>query len=124
MEKKLSEEAKKLWEILMEGVNEKPKHINPNSPKTKKILDEIKNIARKSEEPTDVVFGTSGWRGIVGASHTLQNMVRVTEGAVSLVKNANKKLLKSLGVADFSEFKKRGVVVGRDNRILGEEFAA
>jgi len=59
----------------------------------------------------------------VGVSHTVQNIIRVTEAVVELVKTANKKILKEIGVVNFEEFQKRGVVVGRDNRIMGEEFA-
>ncbi len=118
----LSKEAQGLWNEIMTGVNEKPIHKNPNNPKTKKILNRIKEIALINAAPTEVVFGTSGWRGIVGVSHTITNIARVTEAVVELVKTANKKLLKSIGVADFTDFQKRGVVVGRDNRILGEEF--
>lgn len=118
-----SKRAEELWEKLMKGVNEKPVHKDPEALKTKKLLDEIKEIAIKNTDPTEVVFGTSGWRGIVGISHTIQNVLRVTNGLVDLVKKANKKLLKSLGVENFEDFQKRGVVVGRDNRILGKEFA-
>ena len=119
----LTDEAKKIWEELMRGVNEKPAHKNPENPKTKKLLERIKEIARTNTEPTEVTFGTSGWRGIVGISHTTQNIIRVTEAVVELVKTANKKLLGELGVKNFEDFKKRGVVVGRDNRIMGDEFA-
>lgn len=116
-------DANKLWSILMEGVNENPVYTNPKNLKAKQILKKIENIAYTNNEPTDVVFGTSGWRGIVGVSHTIQNVIRTTEGLVALVKFGNKKILNSIGVKSFEDFQNRGVVVGRDNRILGEQFA-
>jgi len=116
-------EAEKIWEELLEGVNDKPKHKNPKKSGTKKLIEEIKEIARTNTEPTKVEFGTSGWRGTIGISHTIQNFIRVTEGLVEMVKTADKNLLKEIGVRNFAEFQKRGIIVGRDNRLMGEEFA-
>lgn len=56
-----------------------------------------------------ISFGTDGWRGIIARDFTFDN-VRLVTGAVAAYINS-----KGLG--------ERGLVVGRDNRFLGEEFA-
>ncbi|MBR2090362.1 MAG: phosphomannomutase [Fibrobacter sp.] len=75
-----------------------------------------------SQEPAKVSFGTSGWRGEIGSEFTLRNLQVVGAAIVRLYKEATPELFEALGVKDFAELQKRGVVVGHDNRLLGHEF--
>ena len=56
-----------------------------------------------------ISFGTDGWRGIIAKDFTFDN--------VRLVARAVAAYINELGIG------KRGLVVGRDNRFLAEEFA-
>ena len=56
-----------------------------------------------------ISFGTDGWRGIIAKDFTFDN--------VRLVARAVAAYIHQLGLG------KRGIVVGRDNRFLAEEFA-
>lgn len=57
----------------------------------------------------DIRFGTDGWRARIGDDYTFTNLRRVAQGYASY--------LQSLGDVE------RGVVVGYDNRFLGDSFA-
>jgi phosphomannomutase len=69
-----------------------------------------------------VTFGTSGWRGEIGSEFTIRNLQVVGAAIVSLYREATPELFSSLGVANFEELQKRGLVIGHDNRLLGKEF--
>ncbi|HXX53695.1 MAG TPA: phosphomannomutase, partial [Thermodesulfovibrionales bacterium] len=47
----------------------------------------------------------------------------VTAAIVRMFKEATTQVMKSLGVTDFEEIKRRGIIVGHDNRFLGPDFA-
>ncbi|MCF6147764.1 MAG: phosphomannomutase [Candidatus Kuenenia sp.] len=87
------------------------------------LLSEIKKFAKENTAPTNIVFGTSGWRGEIGTDYTFNNVRIVTTAIIEMFKNINAELLNALGVKNFEEIKKRGVIVGHDNRFLGPEFA-
>ncbi len=89
----------------------------------RELLKEIERFARESTSPTKVVFGTSGWRGEIGTDFTFQNVRIVTEAIINVLKTENPELREALGIRDFEDVKKRGVIVGHDNRFLGPEFA-
>jgi phosphomannomutase len=89
----------------------------------RELLKEIERFARESTSPTKVVFGTSGWRGEIGTDFTFQNVRVVTEAIINVLKTENPELKEALGIRDFEDVKKRGVIVGHDNRFLGPEFA-
>ncbi len=61
------------------------------------------------KQNSDVQFGTDGWRGRIADTYTFANLRRVAQGYASY--------LHSIGDAE------RGIVVGYDNRFLGEQFA-
>ncbi|MEP9410503.1 MAG: phosphomannomutase [Candidatus Brocadia sp.] len=88
------------------------------------LLKEIKRFAIENISPTEIVFGTSGWRGETGTDFTFNNVRIVTTAIIEMFKTGEQKVMESLGVKDFGEVKKRGVIVGHDNRFLGPEFAA
>ena len=86
------------------------------------LVEQVKQVALTSQEPAKVSFGTSGWRGEIGSEFTLRNLQVVGAAIVRLYKEATPELFEALGVKDFAELQKRGVVVGHDNRLLGHEF--
>ena len=76
--------------------------------------------ARTSAKPTTVVFGTSGWRGVIGEDFTLLNVQKVVHGIIEMMKS--RVFLDFNGYRDFSEVQRHGIVLLRDNRYLGELF--
>jgi phosphomannomutase len=87
------------------------------------IRDEL--INNKSKPATPVKFGTSGWRGIIGKDLTVKSVSQVTKAIVALYHEveSNSELAEGLGVRNLDEARKRGCVVGFDNRFGGELFA-
>lgn len=72
-----------------------------------------------------IVFGTSGWRGILGKDLFVHSVAAVTAAILSLYREAegNEELRAALGVKDFAEMQRRGCVVGFDNRFGGPLLA-
>ena len=99
------------------------KAIISDTSKNKKLLSIIERFARENDEPAPIVFGTSGWRGEMGTDYTFNNVRIVTSALVEMFKSNDKKVMNAMGVSDFEEIKKRGVIVGHDNRFLGYDFA-
>jgi phosphomannomutase len=86
-----------------------------------KIVREYQGLrALTLKTPTTVIFGTSGWRGVIGEDFTLLNVQKVTRGIVEMMKSAA--FLTANRYRDFTEVQKHGIVVLRDNRYLGTEF--
>lgn len=88
------------------------------------LLKEIKRFATENTNPAKVVFGTSGWRGEIGADFTFNNVRIVTTALLEMFKTGEQGVMDSLGVKDFDEVKRRGIIVGHDNRFLGPEIAS
>ncbi|CAG0938356.1 phosphomannomutase [Candidatus Brocadiaceae bacterium] len=105
--------AAECWKVILSDVK-----------KNANLLNEIRRFAMENSTPTDVVFGTSGWRGETGTDFTFNNVRIVTTAIIEMFKTGGQKVMESLGVRDFDEVKRRGVIVGHDNRFLGPEFAA
>lgn len=87
------------------------------------LLARIEHFAREHTAPAEIVFGTSGWRGEIGTDYTFNNVRIVTTAIISMLQSQDPEVMKAMGVRDFEEIKKRGVIVGHDNRFLGREFA-
>ncbi|WP_347275670.1 phosphomannomutase [Candidatus Kuenenia sp.] len=87
------------------------------------LLSEIKKFAEENTAPAKIVFGTSGWRGEMGTDYTFHTVRIVTTAIIEMFKNAGAELLGALGAENFGDIKKRGIIVGHDNRYLGLEFA-
>jgi len=87
------------------------------------IRDELINNQVKPIAP--VKFGTSGWRGIIGKDLTVKSVSQVTQAIVALYHEVEKngELAEDLGVKTLNEARKRGCVVGFDNRFGGELLA-
>jgi len=90
----------------------------------KALIDQVVDAARTSQAPAQVSFGTSGWRAEIGSEFTLRNLQVVGKAMVRLYREADAKMFEALGIKDFAELQKRGVVIGHDNRLLGKEFCA
>lgn len=88
------------------------------------LLKEIKRFAIENISPTKIIFGTSGWRGETGTDFTFNNVRLVTVAIIEMFKTGGQEVMDALGVKDFNEIKRRGVIVGHDNRFLGPEFAS
>jgi phosphomannomutase len=91
--------------------------------KGKELLPVIKKFARENMNPSKIVFGTSGWRGEIGTDFTFNNVRIVTSAIIEAFKSNDKSFMDAMGVSDFEDIKKRGIIVGHDNRFLGREFA-
>ncbi|MFQ5330472.1 MAG: phosphomannomutase [Thermodesulfobacteriota bacterium] len=87
------------------------------------LLSEIAQFARENRTPATIVFGTSGWRGEIGTDFTFHNVRVVTQAIITTLKNSDPELREALGTQDFDDVKKRGIIVGHDNRFLGRDFA-
>ena len=87
------------------------------------VLDEI--ICNENPPQTLVKFGTSGWRGMIGKDLSLRSVSFVTAAILDLYVALDKEaeLAEFLGVASLDEARKRGCVLGFDNRFGGEIFA-
>jgi phosphomannomutase len=87
------------------------------------VMDEI--ITNTSQPKTPVKFGTSGWRGILGKDFSLRSVSFVTAAIVDLylAVDDEPELVAFLGVSSLAEARKRGCVLGFDNRFGGEILA-
>jgi phosphomannomutase len=84
---------------------------------------EIRDNANPPTEPIN--FGTSGWRGKLGKDVCLRTVAVVCEAIIAMYRQADgeAELAALLGVKDFAEARRRGCVVGHDNRFAGEMLA-
>ena len=87
------------------------------------LLSEIEVFARQNTTPTEVVFGTSGWRGEIGTDFTFNNLRIVTAAIIEMFRTDDPGVMQAMAVRDFEEIRKRGVIVGHDNRFLGLDFS-
>ncbi len=87
------------------------------------LLSEIEAFARENTAPSPVVFGTSGWRGEIGTDYTFNNVRIVTSAIIGMFSSDDPVVMQAMGVRDLDEIRKRGVIVGHDNRFLGPEFS-
>ena len=97
--------AEAIWQEVLAGKGEEAEQLG-----------RIEQLARASTRPCEVVFGTSGWRGIIGSDFTFRNVRIVTAAVVEMYRHADDELRAALGIDDFADF--------HDNRFLGPDFAA
>ncbi len=107
------ENATTCWKAIMADIS-----------KGKDLLPIIERFARENNAPSKIVFGTSGWRGEIGTDFTFNNVRIVTSAIIEAFKSEDPLFKNAMGVKDYTEIKKRGVIVGHDNRFLGPEFAS
>lgn len=87
------------------------------------LLSVIEKFARENTAPAKIVFGTSGWRGEIGTDFTFNAVKIVTSAIIEQFRKNDPAFMAALGISYFDEIKKRGIIVGHDNRFLGPEFA-
>lgn len=87
------------------------------------VLDEM--VTNPSQPTEPVKFGTSGWRGTLGKDLFVRSVSFVTAAIVELYQSleTDAELAPFLGVASLDEARRRGCVVGFDNRFGGALLA-
>jgi len=105
-------DAASCWKMIMSDVNN-----------NRHLLPVIEKFVRENTAPAKIVFGTSGWRGELGSDFTFNNVRVVTSAIIEMFKENDPSVSQAMGVQDFGEIKRRGIIVGHDNRFLGSEFA-
>ena len=86
----------------------------------------LQEIKENSNRPTQTIaFGTSGWRGKLGKDIFCHSVALVTTAIVQMYDAVDSKpeLGALLGVKSLAEAKKRGCVLGFDNRFAGQLLA-
>lgn len=106
------ESAATCWKTILDDVT-----LN------RKLLSVIEKFAYENNDPIEVVFGTSGWRGEIGTDYTFNTVRIVTTAIIEMFKENDPDVMRAMGISGFDEIKTRGVIVGHDNRFLGPEFA-
>jgi phosphomannomutase len=91
--------------------------------KNKGLLSVIEKFARENNASAHIVFGTSGWRGEIGGDYTFNNARIVTSAIIEMLKGGDSSVMQGMGVSGFDEIRKRGAIVGHDNRFLGNDFS-
>jgi len=87
------------------------------------VMDEI--LTNTDPPKTQMKFGTSGWRGILGKDLNVRSVSYVTTAIIELYLTLDQddELQPFLGVANLEEARLRGCVVGFDNRFGGDILA-
>jgi phosphomannomutase len=106
------EDAASCWKAILSDVQ-----------KNRDLLSFIEGFARENMDPAEIVFGTSGWRGEIGSDFTFNNVRVVTSAIIEMSKSGDASVMGAMGVSGFEEIRRRGIIVGHDNRFLGPEFA-
>ena len=93
---------------------------DPKGKTVPETLDAIQKQAAESTAKTTITFGTSGWRGVIGEAFTVQNVRIAVQAIVEMMKTPV--YAQETGLVDFSEVQRRGILIGRDNRLMGKIF--
>lgn len=86
----------------------------------------LKEIQENCSPPSQLIsFGTSGWRGKLGKDIYCHSIALVTTAIVQMYQGLedSPELAKLLGVINLDEARKRGCVLGFDNRFAGQLLA-
>ncbi len=88
------------------------------------LMDEI--VTNQNDPTAKVKFGTSGWRGKLGKDVFVRSARLVTQGiaAMYIEADSDAELAQLLGISSSDEAKKKGAVIGFDNRFGGEVIAS
>ncbi len=105
-------DASSCWKTILSDVS-----------KNRGLLLIVEKFAKENTKPSKIVFGTSGWRGEIGTDFTFNNVRIVTMAIINMMKKNDPTIMKAIGITDFDNLKKRGVIVGHDNRFLGAKFS-
>ncbi|MDR0868710.1 MAG: phosphomannomutase [Planctomycetota bacterium] len=117
--------AKNYWEVAkIVGAYYNQTGNENAAPACRAVIDTIRNHqgekAKNSTAKTTVVFGTSGWRGVIGEDFTLLNVHKVVRGIIEMMKT--EKFLQANGYHHFAQVQSNGILLLRDNRFLGDAF--
>lgn len=87
------------------------------------VRDEI--LSNAGQPASTVKFGTSGWRGLLGKDINIHTVACVTAAILTLYTNLenNPEIQAATGIKDFGELRRRGCVIGFDNRFCGDTLA-
>ncbi len=91
------------------------------------VEDEI--ITHTGVPVTEIKFGTSGWRGVLGKDISINSVKTVTTAIIKVYESIEEKpeLKRYLGVTGLDEARHRGCLLGFDNRfggaLIGRELA-
>lgn len=96
-----------------------------------RAIDEVYLLVRdeiltNTTPPTSTIkFGTSGWRGQLGKDINVNTVACVTAAILSLYTDLkdNPEIQDATGIRDFEELRRRGCVIGFDNRFGGDLLA-
>ncbi len=110
--RRFMENASSCWEKILSDVKS-----------NRVLLRDIERFARENNEPAEISFGTSGWRGEIGTDYTFNNVRVVTSAIIQMLREGEEPVMEAMGVSGFEDIQKRGVIVGHDNRFLGPDFA-
>ncbi|MFA5929116.1 MAG: phosphomannomutase [Candidatus Margulisiibacteriota bacterium] len=94
---------------------------DPKSSKVNELLAKLEEQAKTSLVKTEIKFGTSGWRAVIGETYTVQNVKIAIQAIVEMMKT--EVYFKETGLPNFSAVQEKGILIGRDTRFLGKEFA-
>jgi phosphomannomutase len=126
VQKTLHSDEPDYWEIA----NQIGNFYNDHKPDEKvrsvclKLIEKIRVFqgekAKVNADTTTVVFGTSGWRGVIGEDFTVLNVHKVVRGIINMMKT--EEFLRTNGYTSFEEVKQHGILLLRDNRFMGDTF--
>jgi phosphomannomutase len=99
------------------------KQILSDVKKNSSMLSVIEKFAHDNNDFSPVVFGTSGWRGEIGSDYTFKRLRIVVDAIIEMFREEDPSVMADIGVSGFEDVKRKGVIVGHDNRFLGRDFA-
>ncbi len=110
-------------ELVAKKQQEGAAWIQPLDSAYQLLLQEIKENSNRPMQT--IAFGTSGWRGRLGKDIFCQSVALVTTAIVQMYDavDSEPELGALLGVESLMEAKRRGCVLGFDNRFAGELLA-
>jgi phosphomannomutase len=89
----------------------------------RRLLSVIEGFAHEHDDYSPIVFGTSGWRGEIGTDYTFRRLRIVVDAIIEMFREGDPSVMADIGVSGMEEIRRRGVIVGHDNRFLGSAFA-
>ncbi|MBD3226412.1 MAG: phosphomannomutase [Caldithrix sp.] len=117
-----------LWETAKElgGIMNDQEVSEQDKTLCRNLIAEIRTFmgihAEHNTDSTTVIFGTSGWRGIIGQDFTLLNVHKVVRAIIEMMQTPE--FLGTVGFDHFDQVKEAGILVFRDNRFMGNVFKA
>ena len=110
-------------EVIASGEIEKCQKKEIISQLYKKVRLQI--LENNNEPATQVKFGTSGWRGVLGIDLHCRSVTQVTLAIIDMYRSlaVDSTLVEYLGVENLDSAKSQGCIIGFDNRFCGDILA-